>query len=124
MAPITILTFYPTLLISYPFSWSPCPSHLYTNDWDGGSTYLIINSLLVQGIGKVMAHVECLNVSDITQEGDQPLCFNSRILLEIWAIKHRIKCSKPWELRHKRNIHPVSHFYIFFSLVSTQFNIL
>ena len=37
MGPTTIPTFHLTLLISYTISWSPCPNHLYTNDWDGGS---------------------------------------------------------------------------------------
>ena len=41
MGPTTIPTFHLILLISYPISWSPCPSHLYTNDWDGRSKNLL-----------------------------------------------------------------------------------
>ena len=38
-------TFHLTLLLSYTLFWSPCPNHLYTNGWDGGSIKKYISSL-------------------------------------------------------------------------------
>ena len=38
MGPTTLPTFHLTLLISYTFSWSPCPIPVYITHWDGGST--------------------------------------------------------------------------------------
>ncbi|WOG98596.1 hypothetical protein DCAR_0417940 [Daucus carota subsp. sativus] len=37
MSPTNLPTFHLTLLISYTFSWSPCPIPMYITHWDGGS---------------------------------------------------------------------------------------
>ena len=43
VGPTTLPTFHLTLLISYTFSWSPCPIPMYIIHWDGGSICVCIN---------------------------------------------------------------------------------
>ena len=57
MNPITVSTFYLTLLISYPISWSPCLNHLYTNGWDGGSTRLGTVNNKLKGVFSISGYI-------------------------------------------------------------------